>query len=96
MPSRASLTVGDVIRLLHVPEFDLRQRERELSEGTEMAGWTADTLERIISQNPLVVIDRIDEDGMPWFNYELRRPDGSVEEHTLAIMDDESWEWGGT
>ncbi len=43
----------DRIRILRVPEADLRQREREIEEGTERAGWTADTIERIIESQPV-------------------------------------------
>jgi hypothetical protein len=91
MPDRTRLNVGDRIRLLCVPNCDREQRERELKEGIEEAGYTADTIERIIAQGPVVTISSIDEYGYPWFEYKLRMADGSVEEHALAIMDDESW-----
>lgn len=91
MPDRSLLRVGDRIRLLAVPEADLRQRERELRERVNDAGWTADTIEHILAQDPVVVIARVDEDGAPWFDYELRRPDGETEFHSLAIMEDVSW-----
>jgi hypothetical protein len=87
-----NLRIGDRIRLLRVPESDLRQRERELRDGAEMAGWTADTLERIIAIDPVVTIDEVDEYGAPWFHYELVALDGSAEYHALAITEDESWE----
>jgi hypothetical protein len=48
MPDHTALKVGDRIRLVTVPEADLQQRERELREGAQDAGWTADTIERII------------------------------------------------
>ncbi|AMV20803.1 hypothetical protein [Planctomyces sp. SH-PL14] len=86
------LRVGDRVRLLRVPESDLRQREHELRVGTEMPGWTADTLERILAIDPVVTIDRIDEYGAPWFSYELIGADGEPEHHYLAITEDESWE----
>jgi hypothetical protein len=92
MPDHKILKPGDRIRLLRVPAPDLEQREREIREGLEDAGWTADTIERILIQGPLVTIDRIDEYGYPWFDYELKRDDGTVEYHSLAIYDDESWE----
>jgi hypothetical protein len=93
MPDRTRMKVGDRIRLLRVPPGDLEQRERELREGREYAGWTADTLERIIAQDPVVTIVEIDEWGYPWFRYDLRREDGTVEEHSVAVMEDDSWEW---
>ena len=45
MPDRARLKIGDRVRLLRVPQGDLDQRERELRDGAEGAGWTADTIE---------------------------------------------------
>jgi hypothetical protein len=61
MPDWKSLRVGDQIRLLCVPKADLEQRVCEVRDGAEMAGWTADTLERIIASDPVVFIERIDE-----------------------------------
>jgi hypothetical protein len=87
------LRAGDRVRLLLVPESDLRQREEEVRRGAEMAGWTADTLERILAVDPVVTIDHVDEYGAPWFRYELLDSDGRVEHHSLTITDDESWEW---
>jgi hypothetical protein len=91
MPDRTKLKIGDRIRLLRVPEGDAEQRERELREGSEDAGWTADTIERIIAQDPVVTISSIDEHGMPWFEYELTSASGEREYHSLAIVEDESW-----
>lgn len=92
MPNRHALKPGDQICLLHIPASAIRRREQELREGVEDAGLTADTIERIIRQNPVVTVDRIDEYFQPWFNYWLKMDDGAIEEHTLAIADDESWE----
>ena len=63
MPDRTRLKIGDRIRLLRVPQGDLDQRERELRNGAEGAGWTADTIERIIAHDPVVTISSIDEHG---------------------------------
>jgi hypothetical protein len=38
MPDRTKLKIGDRIRLLRVPQCDLKQRERELREGRKDAG----------------------------------------------------------
>ncbi len=91
MPDRTKLHVGDVIRLLAVPLADIEQRDREIQEGLADAGWTANAIERIIVQCPLVTIDRIDEYGMPWFDAELKNEAGETEYHSLGIMDDASW-----
>ena len=56
-----------------------------------MAGWTADTIERIIATRAVVTIDRIDEYGAPWFEVELSGG-GGIEHHSLMILDDDSWE----
>jgi hypothetical protein len=92
MPDHTRLQVGDWIRLLRVPECDLAQRERELVAGLEDAGWTADTIERILAQQPVVTISWLDEYGHPWFEVELRDQAGEVEYHSLNVTDDESWE----
>lgn len=91
MPDHRELKVGDRIRLLRVPACDLEQREREVAEGAEEAGLTADTIERIIAQDPVVTISSIDERGLPWFERELVSEDGEIHYHSLAIMEDESW-----
>ena len=92
MPDRTKLSVGDRIRVVAVPACDLAQRERERAFGTEDAGGTADTIERIIDQHPIVEISRIDEYAQPWFDVEITEIDGTLGEHTLAILDDDSWE----
>lgn len=92
MPDPKTLKIGDRIRLLRVPDSDLQQRERELAEKTEMAGWTADSIERIIEQSPVVSISRIDEDGCVWYDAAIIGPDGQAEEHSLIVYDDDTWE----
>jgi len=91
LPDRTKLRVGDRIRLLAVPSADLSQREREIRDGLEDAGWTADTIERILAQQPIVTISSIDEYGSPWFEVELTENDGQIAHHSIAIMDDDSW-----
>jgi len=86
------LKPGDRVRLLRVPESDLEQRKREIEKGLEDAGWTADTLERILEFDPVVTIDHIDEYGAPWFIYKFTSPEGELNEHWINIQDDESWE----
>ena len=92
MPDTNRLKIGDRIRILSVPEADLRQREREIEEGTEMAGWTADTIERIIESQPVVTISRVDEYGSVWYDVELTMDDGETHEHSLAVYTDDTWE----
>ena len=91
MPDRKKLKIGDKIRLLTVPKGDLEQRKREIESDVENPGWTANTIEKIITQDPVVKIDDIDEFGSPWFTYHLV-VDGETEIHSIAITEDESWE----
>lgn len=92
MPDPKTCGIGDRIRILRVPTRDLQQRERELAEGTEFPGWTADTIERIIEQSPIVRISRVDEYGCVWFDASIIGPDGTEEEHSLVVYDDDTWE----
>ncbi|TWU18559.1 hypothetical protein [Allorhodopirellula heiligendammensis] len=92
MPDPKTLQVGDRIQILRVPENDLRQRERELAEKTDMAGWTADSIECIIEQSPVVRVSRIDEYGCVWYDAAVVGPDGVEEEHSLIVYDDDTWE----
>ena len=93
MSDRTKLKIGDKIRVLKVPKYDLAQREREIAEGVEDAGWTANTIELILAQNPVVTISMIDEYGQAWFEYQLKTADGQSEQHSIAIIDDDSWEY---
>jgi hypothetical protein len=92
VPDPKTLKPGDRIRILRVPESDLRQREREIASNAEMAGWTADTVERIIDQTPIVQIARVDDDGCVWYETQLMDPDGYTEYHTLILYEDDTWE----
>ncbi len=70
----------------------MRQRENEIASGSELAGWTADTIERIIVQSPVVLIWQIDEYGCVWYETTIVGPDGTEESHTLIVYDDDTWE----
>ena len=96
MPDPGTLKIGDQIKVLRVPELDLRQREREIAEGAEMAGWTANTIERIIERTPVVRISRVDEQGCVWYDATITRADGSEEEHSLIVYDDDTWQHSAT
>ena len=92
MPDPKSLRVGDRIRILRVPTLDLQQRERELADNVEMAGWTADAIERIIDQTPIVQIARIDEYGCVWYDATVVGDDETEEHHSLIVYKDDTWE----
>ena len=91
MPNPNQLKIGDKIRLLEVPAADIKQRQREIEHRIENPGWTANTIEIIIQQDPIVEIDFIDEYGAPWYTSEIM-VNGTLECHTIAILDEESWE----
>lgn len=92
LPDPKVLRVGDRIRILRVPDRDLRQRQEEIAANVEMPGWTADSIERIITQTPIVRISRIDESGCVWYESTIVGPDGTEESHSLIIYDDDTWE----
>lgn len=92
MPDPKTLKIGDRIRILRVPTADLQQRERELAEGTQMPGWTADSIEGVIEQSPVVSISRIDVYGCVWYDASIIGPDGIEEQHSLIVYDDDTWE----
>ncbi|EMI40833.1 hypothetical protein [Rhodopirellula sp. SWK7] len=91
MPDRTTLCVGDRIRLLAVPACDLAQREREIAAGNVNPNATATVIERIIANDPIVTIERVDKFGAAWFEVEFAEADG-IHYHSLTILDDESWE----
>lgn len=83
------LRAGDRIRLLHVPEPDLKDRENA-QQGSDWIP-TATVLEYLIATRPVVTISGIDAWGMPWFDAHLVW-NGEDQHHTIAIFDDDSWE----
>ena len=56
-------------------------------------GSTADAIEKIISSDPIVIIDRVDELCAPWYSRMLIEDDGNEYHHSLTITDDDSWEF---
>ena len=92
MPDPKTLHVGDRIRILRVPDGDMRQRQQEIATGAKMAGWTADSIERIIAQTPIVRVSRVDEDGCVWYTATIIGDDGNEEYHELILYEDDTWE----
>ena len=91
MPDPKTLQIGDRIRILRVPQSDLQLRGTEIATSIEMPGWTADSIQRIIKQTPVVRISLI-EDGCVWYETTILGPDGTEEIHSLIIYDDDTWE----
>ncbi|MCY2987307.1 MAG: hypothetical protein NTY19_05505 [Planctomycetota bacterium] len=63
-----------------------------MAAGVDMPGWTADSIERIIAQTPVVPICRIDDDGCVWYEATVIGPDGTEENHMLIVYNDDTWE----
>lgn len=93
MPDHNTLKPGDTIRIIAVSKADFEQREREGKQGVEQAGWTANCLEKVIKNNPVVTIDFIDSYGKAWFSCDLEDDEGDLSEHSFVILDDDSWEY---
>lgn len=96
MPDRSTLKIGDRIRVIAIPAADLRQRDDERRRGLIDAGWTADAIQLIISARLVVTITHLDEYGIPWFDCDLRPFGDPSTMHSIAIMDDDSWEFAPT
>jgi hypothetical protein len=81
-----ALKVGDKIRFVRLPTLDREQYEHTGDD------FTVRVIQKLISEAVVCSIGRIDEYGYPWFDYEMVAEDGETEHHSLAVMDDESWE----
>ena len=90
MPDRTKLKIGDKIKITGIPEEDLKAHANDTTAGNGMLS-TAAVLEKIMTQYTSVTIDQIDEYGKPWFSVDIKVK-GQTEHHTIAIMDDDSWE----
>lgn len=84
------LRVGSEIRIKRVPKEDLIMQKKLEKEGEEHAGWTVQVLRAIIRAGKPVKIYAIDEYGKPWFRVRLKL-NGRLEEHILAVIDNDSW-----
>ncbi|WP_375753868.1 hypothetical protein [Vibrio sp. HN007] len=89
MTERIDFKVGDSVRLLRVPEQDVNDKLSNSEPSERLA--TAKIFETMIEQTPIVIIDQVDEYNQPWFSARVI-VDGQFENHSLAIMDEESWE----
>ena len=84
-PRWRSLRVGDKIQIVRIPSL--------FSAPHYHNGDWDDTFalyEHLIQDSVVLTIDRIDEDGRPWVEYELIDHDGGSTSNSLA-MDDDSW-----
>ena len=85
MPDPATLKVGDKVRIVAVPKGDLELFESGqtyLEEVVQVLKWMV---------GKEFVVEFIDADGKPWLDVAgYPCPQGA--EHTMALMDSESWE----
>ncbi len=89
---RQELKVWDRILLTKIPKSDIKDYEKN-HPNLDMDDFsTADILDKIIKNNPVVMIDNIDEYWIPWFNANIKT-NWEIQYHTLAIIDDDSWEY---
>ena len=80
------LRVGDRIRFVRMPVGDREQFEKTGDD------FTVRVLQRLIDGAVVCTIARIDEYGLPWFDYAFVNDSGEDEDHALAVMDGDSWE----
>ena len=82
-PGPFALRVGDRIRIVAVPKGDLWA----LESGATYLEETVRVLKWMVGKE--YTIAWIDDDGKPWVDVEYPDPEGA--EHSMAIMDSESW-----
>ena len=92
MPDPKTLKVGDKIRLLCVPEGDRLYRAEQMSLDKKYRTDTADVIEKIIAEDPIVAVAFFDESGTPWYSREMKDEEGRTVWQSLAIYNDETWE----
>jgi hypothetical protein len=93
MPDRKLLKVGDLIRVIAIPPFDLAQMYDGLAKGMPDPGFTVRVIQHLKDTRKIRRVVSVDEYGNAWIEVKLRnKKHQSMEEHSLAIMDDESWE----
>jgi hypothetical protein len=81
---KAKLRVGDRVRILSIP--DSGNADYFLHPETKQA------YKVLIARGRSVRIGRIDEDGLPWFAFRIRRKNGAWEFHSMCIArDDANW-----
>lgn len=85
MPDPAQLKVGDRIQIVAVPKGDLWA----LESGSDYLEETVRVLKWMVGKQ--FEVAWIDEDGKPWVDV-ADYPDPEGGEHSMAIMDEESWE----
>jgi hypothetical protein len=78
-----SLKVGDQIRIIRMPSA-------ESMADYVLPANTRRFYKRLIALKKRLAVYEIDRDGRPWIQCALRRNDGGLDYHFLAV-DDDSW-----
>jgi hypothetical protein len=81
----ADLKVNDRIRIVSLPV-------KVGQEGYQIHDDTLRSYRALIKRRRSVRIARIDDWGMPWFAFKLRRKNGAWESHYMGVaIDDQNW-----
>jgi hypothetical protein len=78
-----SLKIGGRIRIVRLPS-------PESMDGYVLPANTRRFYKRLIALKKRLTVYEIDRDGLPWIQCQLRRRDGGLAIHFLAVNDD-SW-----
>ena len=84
MPDPRQLKVGDRVRFVSLPEAWQHPKYRVDSESREL-------IELLIARRRPCRISRITEDGYPWIDARVRRPDGTIAYHSWGIYESTGW-----
>ncbi len=94
MPSYKDLKVGDKIIISSINKEEL---DYHTSQGNDRKYYddggatTLEVIRQLIDTKHIVTIYDIDEYGYPWFMYEYKTDNNEVQEHTMAVMHDDTW-----
>ena len=77
------LKIGDRIRIVRLPSA-------ASMDGYFLHADTRRLYKRLIALKKRLTVYEIDGDGLPWIQCALRRKDGGLDHHFLAVNDD-SW-----
>jgi hypothetical protein len=76
-----TLQRGDRVRIVHYP-CEFSEHEYTMHEETRAA------YRHLIETKKVLAVDRIDNDGYPWVEFEISDMNGDVEYHSLMLNHD--------
>lgn len=78
------LSVGDHVRILGIPGICIK--------GYRLHPDTKRAYKTLIARGRSVRIYKIDENGLPWFNFRIKTKNATWEYHSMCIaIDDNNW-----